>query len=79
MHPAKSRTPHSKELRVVLNYFHLENSHSLKVYEGQGGYAQLKRLLVTEKEQWNPNAIIEEVKKSNLRGRGCLLYTSRCV
>lgn len=70
MHPAKTRAPHPKEQRVVLSYFHKENSHTLKVYEGEGGYAQLKRLMVTEREKWNPNAIIDEVKKSNLRGRG---------
>lgn len=70
MHPAKARAPHPKEHRVVLHYFHKQDSHTLKVYEAEGGYAQLKRLLVEEKEKWSPNAIIDEVKKSNLRGRG---------
>ena len=70
MHPAKTRAPHPKEHRIVLSYFHKENSHTLNVYEAEGGYVQLKRLARDEKEKWNPNAIIEEVKKSNLRGRG---------
>lgn len=70
MHPAKARPPHNKENRVVLRYFHKEGSHTLKVYEAEGGYSQLKRLLVTEKENWTPDAIINEVKNSGLRGRG---------
>ncbi|MBV6493155.1 MAG: NADH-quinone oxidoreductase subunit 1 [Turneriella sp.] len=70
MHPAKARPAHPKEHRVVLSYFHKENSYTLEGYEAEGGYATLKRLIRDEKEKWTPDAIIDEVKRSNLRGRG---------
>ena len=40
---------------------------SLKDYEARGGYAQLKRILSSKMTQ---DALIAEVKKSALRGRG---------
>src|SRR4051812_6995695 len=39
----------------------------LKDYEGLGGYAALKKIL---SEKITPDAVIAEVKKSGLRGRG---------
>ncbi len=51
--------------KVLTNRFLLENSHTLKVYRETGGYSQLRRLFSTP-----PAAVVEEVKKSGLRGRG---------
>ncbi|HZB45828.1 MAG TPA: NADH-quinone oxidoreductase subunit NuoF [Pyrinomonadaceae bacterium] len=45
---------------------HLENSASLDVYRQNGGYEALKRVL----DGMAPGDVIEEVKKSALRGRG---------
>jgi len=45
--------------------FSVENAHTISVYEGGGGYAALKKAVTLESQ-----AIIDEVKKSNLRGRG---------
>jgi NADH-quinone oxidoreductase subunit F len=42
-----------------------ENSTSIEVYEASGGYAKLGEWL-----RFEPEILIEEVKKSNLRGRG---------
>lgn len=50
---------------LQLKLFHLENSHTLKVYRDNGGYASLKKAL-----DMTPDAIIDEMKKSALRGRG---------
>jgi NADH-quinone oxidoreductase subunit F len=41
------------------------SSTSIEAYEASGGYAKLKEWLAT-----NPDTILEEVKKSGLRGRG---------
>jgi NADH-quinone oxidoreductase subunit F len=43
----------------------MENGHTLKVYQKTGGYESLKKAL-----KMSPADIIEEVKKSALRGRG---------
>lgn len=59
------------EKKVILQDRGKENSASISVYEQGGGYEALKQILQTEKDKWqDPNAIIEEVKKSGLRGRG---------
>ncbi len=50
---------------LQLKRVHLENSHTLKVYQDNGGYASLKKALAM-----NSDDIINEVKKSALRGRG---------
>src|SRR5215204_1410937 len=50
---------------LQLKRVHMENGHTLKVYQNTGGYASLKKAL-----QMSPADIIEEVKKSALRGRG---------
>ncbi|MCV5918214.1 NADH-quinone oxidoreductase subunit F, partial [Escherichia coli] len=44
---------------------HIENGHTLKVYQETGGYESLKKAL-----KMAPADVIEEVKKSALRGRG---------
>lgn len=43
----------------------VENSHTLAVYESRGGYAAFRKALALDGD-----AIIDEVKRSNLRGRG---------
>jgi NADH-quinone oxidoreductase subunit F len=45
---------------------HLENSHTLEVYRQHGGYEALKKTLTS----LSPDDVINEVKKSALRGRG---------
>src|SRR4051812_13622967 len=44
----------------------LENSHTLEVYRKNGGYEALKKVL----DGMSPDDVINEVKKSALRGRG---------
>jgi NADH-quinone oxidoreductase subunit F len=43
----------------------IPNFHRLDVYESHGGYGMLRKALAMK-----PEAVTEEVKKSNLRGRG---------
>ena len=50
---------------LQLKRVHLENSHTLKVYQDNGGYESLKKALAMTSDD-----IINEVKKSALRGRG---------
>lgn len=50
---------------LQLKRVHLENSHTLKVYQDNGGYKSLDKAMAMTRE-----AIIDEVKKSALRGRG---------
>src|SRR5256712_1426268 len=45
---------------------HLEHSRSLDVYRRHGGYEAIKKVLDT----MSPDDVINEVKKSQLRGRG---------
>ncbi len=50
---------------VLLRNAWKKDSQSIKVYEAGGGYQNLKKHLAT-----SPDEIIEQVKKSSLRGRG---------
>ncbi|MGE4632330.1 MAG: NADH-quinone oxidoreductase subunit F, partial [Planctomycetota bacterium] len=43
-----------------------KNCHTLAFYKKQGGYKQAAKAL----KKWDPDDLIEEVKASNLRGRG---------
>ncbi len=54
---------------VCFRNLHLapEVRHTLESYRGVGGYVQWERIL---REKTDPNALIEELKLSNLRGRG---------
>ncbi|MDH5720387.1 MAG: NADH-quinone oxidoreductase subunit NuoF [Spirochaetia bacterium] len=58
------------EKRILLQDVGKPNSHSIDVYEESGGYTALKKILIEDNKKWTPGAIIEEVKASNLRGRG---------
>jgi NADH-quinone oxidoreductase subunit F len=57
--------PHPLETVVLSRRFRLPDSHTLGVFLAHGGFASFRRALAM-----TPEAIIEEVKKSNLRGRG---------
>ena len=43
-----------------------ENSHNIEVYEKNNGYSALKKVLKED----NPENVINEIKDSNIRGRG---------
>ena len=51
--------------KILTQNWSLQDSHTLKVYESTGGYSSLPKLF-----QMKPDEVIEEVKKSGLRGRG---------
>src|SRR4029078_240427 len=51
---------------VQLRRVHLEHSRSLEVYRRNGGYEAIKKVL----DSMSPDDVINEVKKSALRGRG---------
>src|SRR5436190_12264399 len=51
---------------LQLRRIHLENSRSLEVYRRNGGYEAIKKVL----DSMSPDDVINEVKKSSLRGRG---------
>ena len=51
--------------KLLTRNFHLKDSHTLPVYRATGGYEALPKALRME-----PAAIVEEVKRSSLRGLG---------
>ena len=53
------------EVRILSEKFDLENGHLLEVAKQHGAYSTLDTLFDLE-----PVAVIEEVKRSGLRGRG---------
>jgi NADH-quinone oxidoreductase subunit F len=53
------------DVKIVTKNFGVPDSHKLAVYLSRGGWQAFKKALATP-----PAAIIDEVKKSNLRGRG---------
>jgi NADH-quinone oxidoreductase subunit F len=52
--------------RVLLEHIDVPGIQSYEVYRSKGGYASVEKALKT----MTPDAIVEEVKKSGLRGRG---------
>ena len=52
---------------VCFRTLHLDRPWKLDQYQSEGGYEVLKRILA---EKTPPEQIIDEVKKSGLRGRG---------
>jgi NADH-quinone oxidoreductase subunit F len=54
------------ETPLISKNWGIQDSHKIDVYLRQGGYQALAKAL----KEMTPEAIIEEVKKSNLRGRG---------
>ena len=57
---------HPAETPLISRNWGIQDSHKIDVYQRQGGYQALAKAL----KEMTPEAIIEEVKKSNLRGRG---------
>src|SRR3954469_20728568 len=51
---------------LQLRRVHLERSRSIDVYRRNGGYEAIKKVL----DSMSPDDVINEVKKSSLRGRG---------
>lgn len=52
--------------KLLLEKAHVEGIRQFDVYRREGGYAAVEKALKME-----PAAIVEEVKKSGLRGRRC--------
>ncbi|HEV2297217.1 MAG TPA: NADH-quinone oxidoreductase subunit NuoF [Candidatus Acidoferrales bacterium] len=57
---------HPAEVVVISNRFGIRDSHTLRVYEQHDGYKALDKAL----KEMTPEQIIDEMKKSGLRGRG---------
>jgi NADH-quinone oxidoreductase subunit F len=57
--------PHARETVLSSKYFGDADARSLKGWKKRGGYEMLDKALAMD-----PNAVIEEVKNSGLRGRG---------
>ena len=57
--------PHPLEVKIISRRFHLPNSASIDTYLANEGYDAIKKAVTM-----TPDAIIEELKVSNLRGRG---------
>jgi NADH-quinone oxidoreductase subunit F len=55
----------AKDVRIVTKNFGVADSHKLPVYTQRGGYQAFRKALGMQ-----PAALTEEIKKSNLRGRG---------
>ena len=51
--------------KLLLKNDHIPGIHTLETYRAHGGYTALQKALTM-----SPEAIVEEVKKSGLRGRG---------
>jgi NADH-quinone oxidoreductase subunit F len=52
--------------KLLLTHDNVPNIHTLDVYRSKGGYASVEKAL----KKMTPEDIVEEVKKSGLRGRG---------
>jgi len=59
--------PAPKEHQVVYTTLHFDKPWAMDSYTQVGGYEAWKKILA---EKPDPNTLIEELKKSNLRGRG---------
>src|SRR3989440_5636763 len=57
---------HVLETPLISRRWGMKDSHKLDVYLMQGGYKAMEKAL----KEMTPDSIIEEVKKSSLRGRG---------
>jgi NADH-quinone oxidoreductase subunit F len=52
--------------KLLIEHADVPDIHTLKVYKEKGGYASVEKAL----RSMSPNDVVEEVKKSGLRGRG---------
>ncbi|HEV1995383.1 MAG TPA: NADH-quinone oxidoreductase subunit NuoF [Candidatus Acidoferrum sp.] len=57
---------HPAETPLISRRWGMKDSHKIEVYLMQGGYQALEKAL----KEMTPESVIDEVKKSNLRGRG---------
>src|SRR5579863_9853953 len=57
---------HPAEVPVISRLFGVKDSHKLDVYLAHDGYKGMERAL----KELTPEQVVDEVKKSNLRGRG---------
>ena len=57
--------PNAQSVKIVTKNFGVADSHKLATYMQRGGFTALRKALAM-----SPAAITDEVKKSNLRGRG---------
>ena len=57
---------HPAEVPVISRLFGVKDSHKLEVYIAHDGYKGMERAL----KELTPEQVVDEVKKSNLRGRG---------
>lgn len=55
-----------KNRRLLLEHIDVPGIQGIDIYQKQGGYETLGKAL----KNLSPDAIVEEVKKSGLRGRG---------
>ena len=55
----------ASNLKIVTKNFGVADSHKLNVFQQRGGGQAFRKALTMQ-----PAALVEEVKKSNLRGRG---------
>jgi len=55
-----------KNRRLLLEHVDVPGIEGIDVYVKQGGYATLEKAL----KNMSPDEVVEEVKKSGLRGRG---------
>jgi len=55
----------AKDVKIVTKNFGVPDSHKLSVYQQRGGFQAFRKALSLQ-----PAALVDEVKKSNLRGRG---------
>ena len=53
-------------IKLLLEKAHVENIRLYEVYRREGGYRSVEKALKT----MSPETIVEEVKRSGLRGRG---------
>src|SRR5678815_1173164 len=58
-------TANGTNLKIVTRNFGVGDSHKLEVYTRRGGWQAFRKALTLQ-----PAALVDEVKKSNLRGRG---------
>ena len=52
--------------KILLNNANIPGIDTLEIYKKHGGYASVEKAL----KQMSPEGVVEEVKKSGLRGRG---------
>src|ERR1700693_3567608 len=57
---------HPDETPLISRRWGMKDSHKIDIYLMQGGYQALEKVL----KEMTPEGVIEEVKRSNLRGRG---------